>query len=256
MTDSTADAERVLASAERLLEGVEPKKLHAEADTNCDAADADVAAEPTAEEMEAAQARAREMLEENPEMREGFRDLQALTLVMGLPATRALLRQMVTRSGIRGAKKGDSLRAIRELSEYNQHGCMQVDFYNLQQGGMDVAYLMVDECPRTHNLDLQLGKIRDLVRPDVFAQIIKHLSALVFTVRTVYAKLVSDQIPLLQTFWGEKADLTPYLNLKVDPANTTLWLVEDWPTRVGIFIRLRSETGELPAAGDEPETEK
>src|SRR5207253_10814463 len=59
---------------------------------------------PDADTLAAAQARARQMLGElSADDAGGLRDMQNLTLSIGLPATRAIFRQMVKASAPRGA---------------------------------------------------------------------------------------------------------------------------------------------------------
>ena len=200
---------------------------------------------PSAEVVAAARERVRAMLEAtSAEDAAGLRDMHNLTLTFGLPATRAIFRQMVKASGRRGAAKRAAVREINEFSPITEVGCMQVDFYNQATQRPDVAYLMLEQCQQGHDLGAQLDKIKPFVLPARWPEVLKHLSMLVYLGRSVYANVARQHLPLIRSLAGLPADdpCERYLNLQVDPVNTTLYLDASWPGRVGIFVRLAAET--------------
>ncbi len=193
-------------------------------------------APPTPEMIAAARAKAEEMVKENEE---GLRDLQNLTLSMGLPAVRALYRHMVEASGLRGAAKKNALREIDDFSPVTEVGCMKVDFHDRVSNRGRVAYLLVDQCPKDHDLTAQIEKLRPLCADDKWPEVVKHLSMLVHITRSVYNQVSRAHEPLLAKLAPDhKAD---FLDLKVDMSNTTMFLDAYGPTRIGIFIKLDTD---------------
>ena len=180
----------------------------------------------------------------------GLRDLQNLTLSMGLPAARALFRHMVDAAGVQGAARPLLMAEIRAFSPVTEVGCMQVDFTGTD-GAPGVAYLLLDQCPREHDLGAQLDKLQARVPDKKWPEVLKHLAALLAIGRRVYADLARQQLPLIRRIFGAPAGdpCSPMLALRVDPANTTLYLDPDWPLRVGLFVYLDSELGPGGAPG-------
>lgn len=195
---------------------------------------------PSAETISAARARAAQMLEEmSQEDAEGLRDLQNLTLSMGLPATRALFRQMVVASGIRGADKEAAKREITEFSPVTEVGCMKVDFHDRTTNRGSVAYLLLDACPKAHDLGTQLDKLRSRCAEAKWPEVLRHLSMLIQIGRSVYAQVAKRHAALLGKLVGDRR--AEYSEVKVDRENTTLYLNSEWPNRVGIYVKLDEE---------------
>lgn len=198
---------------------------------------------PSSEIIAEARARATDMLREMPsENGEGLKDLQNLTLSMGLPATRATFQFMIKAANLRGEAKKEALRAIAEFSPLTEVGCMKVDFYNQTSGSPDVAYLILDKCPRLHNLGAQIDKLKAHVSDEKWPEVIRSLSMLVHIGRSVYGQTARKHLDLIRQIHGSAADdpCTKYLDLQIDRENTTLFLDPSWPSRIGIFIRLWS----------------
>ena len=209
-----------------------------------DATTREFSAKPDAATLADARARAQNLLRgTNDEDAAGLRDLQNLTLSMGLPATRIIFRHMIAASGKRGAVKRDATREVRELSPLTEVGCMRVDFLNRMTQKPDIAYLLLDQCPKTHNLGAQLDKLKSLVADEKWPDVLKHFSMLVHIGRSVYGNVTRQRLPLIRRLF----DLSPddkcekYLDLQIDRSNTTLFIDVDWPNRVGIFVRLGAE---------------
>jgi hypothetical protein len=216
---------------------------------------------PPPEVVAAAQARAAEMLKEMASENDaaGFKDLQNLTLSMGLPATRAIFRQMVKAAGLRGEPKAAALQAITDLSPVTEVGCMRVEFHDRTTGAPGVAYLVLDQCPRGHDLGAQIDKLKGRVAPEKWPEAVKHLSMLVHLGRSVYARLAQANEGLIRQIFGIPASesCTKYLTLKVDRENTTLFVDAGWANRVGIYVRLEAEVeAELAAPKKDPRSKK
>lgn len=199
---------------------------------------------PSAETIAAARARATEMLRGlSGEDEAGLKDLQNLTLSMGLPATRATFQYMIKAANLRGAAKTDALRAVAEFSPVTEVGCMKVDFFNQTTGAPDIAYLVFDKCQRLHNLGAQLDKLKAHVSDEKWPEVIRSLSMLIHIGRSVYGQTARKHLDLIRRIHGSAADdpCTKYLDLQVDRENTTLFLEPSWPGRIGIFVRLGAD---------------
>jgi hypothetical protein len=199
---------------------------------------------PSSEMIAAARARATDMLREMPsENGEGLKDLQNLTLSMGLPATRATFQFMIKAANLRGEAKKNALSAVADFSPLTEVGCMKVDFFNQTLGAPDVAYLILDKCPRLHNLGAQIDKLKAHVSDEKWPEVIRSLSMLVHIGRSVYGQTARKHLDLIRQIHGSAADdpCTKFLDLQIDRENTTLFLDPSWPSRIGIFIRLSTD---------------
>jgi hypothetical protein len=175
--------------------------------------------------------------------REGLNDLQNLTLSMGLPAARATFQFMIAAANLRGAAKKDALCAVAEFSAVTEVGCIKVDFFNQTSGKHDIAYLVLDKCPRDHNLGVQLDNLKVHVSDDKWPEVIRSISMLIHIGRVVYGQVARNNLDLIRRIHGYTPDdpCTKYLDLLVDRENTTLFLEPSWPSRIGIFIRLNAD---------------
>jgi len=173
----------------------------------------------------------------------GLKDLQNLTLSMGLPSTRSMFQSMIENSKLRGVAKKDAIRAVADFSPVTESGCMKVDFFNQVLGAPDIAYLVLHKCPRDHNLEAQLNKLKPHVLAEKWAEVTRSLSMLIYIGRSVYGQIARANLGLIRDIHGAAADdpCTEYLDLKVDVENTTLYLDASWPSRIGIYIRLGAE---------------
>ena len=194
----------------------------------------------TDEDFEAGCARAQNLLNSQPDGRAGMQDFQALMLVMGLPAARAVFRQAV-RAGPRRkpAAMAALLKRVDALSKDSEVGCQRVDFYDTVAGAPAVAFLLLDECPRDHDLGAQLRLLQPRVSPARWPDILHHLSVLLFLGRSVYSGLARQHTDLLRAALGrpESDSCADVLDLKVEAQNSTLFLDPAWPKRIGLFVR-------------------
>lgn len=203
-------------------------------------------APPDAATLAAARSQAEKLASEvTPEMAAGLRDLQNLALSVGLPSVRHILRHMIIASGKRGAAKAALLKGVAEMSEITEAGCLRVEYVSRVTRRPEAAYFRMDQCPRLHNLDKQLDKIRATAPEEKMAECMKHLGSLVWKVRDVYHRAIAQALPLVRQIFDLAADdpCTAYLDLRVDMANTTLYVNDTWPNRIGIYIALESELG-------------
>ena len=170
------------------------------------------------------------------DQRKGMTDYQNHIMSMGLPAVRSLFRHMLRAANLRGSAKQAVLAEIRDFSPVTEEGCMEVHFYDSVLKKMNLAYLTLRECPKDHNLDAQLNKIKGRCPADRWTEVLKHLSMLVNTGISVYNQIASAHAPLVQKLMGK--DKVP---IQVDMRNTTLLLDPEWRNRVGIYVDLQAD---------------
>lgn len=172
----------------------------------------------------------------------GMKDLRHLLYTMGVPAARALLKQLVAANGHPRDEAAELCELSEAISPIREVGCMQLDFFNRLSGCPDKAYIVLEDCPRDHDLGAQLDRLRVHVADSRWPEIQKHLSAIVFYARSMYSQAAQENLPLLRRILkkGDSDPCTDWLSVRVDPANTTLF-VADGPRRVGIFVYFASE---------------
>lgn len=171
----------------------------------------------------------------------GILEFRNLMLTMGLHATRSTFRNIMNEYLPSSAEQLAAIeQRIKDISPITEIGCMQVDFFNKLRNKQDRVYLVLDSCKKNHNLTAELDKIKLCVSDEKWADVLKSLANLVFFGRTVYANESRKHITIIQDIVGCDTPpeiLSNFLNFKVDPVNTTLYLDENWPERIGIFVR-------------------
>jgi hypothetical protein len=193
-------------------------------------------------EDDAAIVQAAELIKNIPnEDREGLKDLQNLTLAMGIPGTRLLFQSMVENSKLRGVAKKDALATIDKFSPITEVGCMKIDFFNKTTNSPDIAYLLLDKCSKNHNFGEQLDKIKCHISDTKWQDVIKSISMLIHVGRSVYSQLARMNIDLIKKIYNiqDDAQCAKYLDLQVDMTNTTLF--NNDADRLGIFVRFTPE---------------
>lgn len=175
---------------------------------------------------------------------DGLSDMRKLTLSLGMPAAKLALIHLIDYGAAPDPMKASLKNSVNGLyPDIPEKGCQQVDFFNKKKGAMDAAYLVLDECPSTHNLTAQLDKLAPHIPPEKRPEIMKHLTALVFVGRSVFAKVVKENRDLVRDIlqFLPAADKIDCNAMHVDPNNTTLCVHPRTPKRVGIFVILSDE---------------
>lgn len=198
----------------------------------------------TEEQLRTAKTKATELLKEMTP--DGMRDLRQLTISIGMPAAKLALKQLVDFGAAPDPVKASLRQDIDRVSELTEHGCQEVAFFNKREQKPDKAFLRLDECEAAHDLTAQLNKLAPFIPPPKRPEIQKHLTALIYIGRSVYADVVKRNEGLVREILrylpaGDRVDAS---SLRVDPANTTLCVHPKCPKRVGIMVTLASE---LPA---------
>ena len=173
----------------------------------------------------------------------GLLDLQNMHLAIGLPSVRFVLTQLLEKTTHSFAEQKRIQSMIRDISPITETACFTVSYYNKELKSTRLAHLVLGECKRNHNLDDQINKIRHHLSNDEWLIIVRKLSELVSIGRMVFTQAVRKNIHILRTImsYSEEEPCTQYLTLRVDPANTTMFVDEQWETRIGIYITLDSE---------------
>jgi hypothetical protein len=195
---------------------------------------------PSDDELKDARHKA-EALVADPSAAAGMKDLQNLTLAIGLPTARAALRQLVEAGSAGGAEKDGMLKAIERIPPLiTEPGCMQVDFYNTDSKEMSTVYLELDVCNSNHDLGAEMDKLKRLIDKSKWGELLKHFSVLIAIGRSVFAKLArenADLISEIRSYLPENERQIDLQTLSVDMSNTTLFVLRRLPRRVGIFVR-------------------
>jgi hypothetical protein len=185
----------------------------------------------------------KEVIEKIQALGDGVKDLKNLTLSMGLHAMRESLNIMVEEFAPEN-NIAEIMQGIKDISPVTEIGCMQVDFFNNTTGAPDKVYIVLDRCPRDHDLDAQFARLKPHVSADKWTEVCKSFSMLIFIGRSVYSQESRKNIKLIQKIIGVSDDsgehmenVSQYLDYKIDPANTTLCLDNTWSHRIGIYIR-------------------
>jgi hypothetical protein len=203
-------------------------------------------------ELAAARARAQEIVAEarnngkDPaELVQGLRDMQNLTISIGLPVPRILFREMVAAARANPGRKKTWGRQLARMSDVQETGCIGVDFFDTQTRAANKAYLVLDACGADHDLGAQLDRLFARVGADKRDELREHLSMLIHLGREAYGHMSVAARPILTEIAKKvpAADGRPldFLALRVDPANTTLYLDAPGAQRVGIFVRFEDD---------------
>ena len=167
---------------------------------------------------------------------EGAADMRALSRRMGIPVARVFLAEMIRHGP---AAERDRLAAlvaaIPDIGAAAGSGCVQIEFPTF------VAYIMLDACGADHDLGAQLEKIYAHIPEAQQAAVTKHLSFLFGVGRTIYDRVVCENLALVT----EIADSLPEgfnpRDVAVDLANTTMYLAAPCVRRVGLFVDCRKK---------------
>lgn len=173
----------------------------------------------------------------------GLNDLQNLHLAIGLPFIRKLLTRLMERKTYTFSDHKRIEEMIFDISPITEASCFSVSFVDKNTNKRHTAYLLLDECDANHNLEEQFDKFKPRVTEEEWTKVLRKLSEMIGIGRTVYAKTVQQNMQLIRMILGvgENDNCAQYLMLKVDPSNTTMFVDELAPKRIGIFIKLDSE---------------
>lgn len=167
----------------------------------------------------------------------GDADLGKLLLSAGISAARALLRQAVCAAPAAAEDQKGALEADARLWADITPTALRLDFVDAA-GRPVAARAFMRECKRPHDLSAELAKVQ--TGGSVPQLVLARLSGLLFTVRRTYEVVAGTMRSHLLKLYGPAAPEWLW-RPRVDPADSTLYLAEDWPLRVGIVIELDEE---------------
>ena len=156
---------------------------------------------------------------------------------MGIPSCRIMLNVLIEKSCIVSPLLSNR---IEELTDATQSaGGMNISYFNSDTGKDSFAYLIMNKCNKNHNTNEQLNKIYNYIPIDKWQEILKHVSMLIYLCTSIYKTTTA-------TFKSEILELNlenndDIMELKVDTINNTLYLIEEWNERIGLYVLLEEE---------------
>jgi hypothetical protein len=170
-----------------------------------------------------------------------FPDPGAALFLTGLHPALAMLRQAVSAAPAAASKKEETLSAIETFWPYADLVAMKLSFVDRTTRRPATAHLSMQECKHPHNLDAELDKLRPRVPAERWSEVLNLASALLFATRRAYEIVAAQTRAALLELYAQEADQAPK-GLRVDPADSTLFLKEEWPLRAGLRVNLESES--------------
>ncbi len=182
----------------------------------------------------------------DPDAAAGFEEIRKHAAAIGFPAVRETFTILLERGFSPGQERDGMMQKLFNLFPITEVGSIEVEFFNKSLGRSDKAHLVLQRCPRGHDLGAQLAKLRDSFDPThvdvMWPKVQKQLSMLVFIGRDVYKRTIEQASSFVAQLCRVcELPAESLAELKVDKENTTLFLDPEWPERVGIFVHLESE---------------
>jgi len=201
----------------------------------------------SAQDVQDAKTRAEQMIArmggDTKEIMAGMCDISNSNLAVGLPATRMTLTHMIRAANLRDSAKSKAQNMIAQISPVTDHVGITVRYRLRDTGAQGTVHIGLTECPRLHNMDNQVNKVKPLVTDESWVGITQHMTALVNLGMKIYRETIAKNLDIVRHInsLAEDDPCEKYLCYKVDPTNTTLYIDDDWPNRIGVFIRFNDE---------------
>jgi hypothetical protein len=195
-----------------------------------------------------------EEVRDDETMREGMKDMQALSFSIGAPLFRGLFAALVAASTASDARKRQWLRTAKDADTGRGNvGCMEFGVPAGPGGPATKAYAVLRPCAADHDLGAQLQKLDSRLGPKARHRLREELSVLRVLGLRVFAdmctRLKRTIAAVLKKVPGDYT-IEQFATLTTDPANTTMLTGVPAAGRIGIFIDLESEIEtEKPGAG-------
>jgi len=120
----------------------------------------------------------------DPDAAAGFEDIRKHAAAIGFPAVRETFAILLERGFPPGPERDEMMQKLSGLFPITEVGSIEVEFFNKTLGRPDKAHLVLQRCPRAHDLAAQLDKLRGSFDPAhaeaMWQSVQKHLSVLVF----------------------------------------------------------------------------
>ncbi|MDE2095918.1 MAG: hypothetical protein KGL39_01575 [Patescibacteria group bacterium] len=168
----------------------------------------------------------------NPEERKRIEQMKLAAVYAGLPVVRATLGQLIELGNAEDKKQlRDALESLTRAD--GKDGALTVGV----KGGVQ-AHIHLGECAKNHDLDGELNKVKAVVTNTVWAQVQQAISQHVSMAVMYYHSFVREHTDLIAKIRAGLPDTVDPLQLKIDKSNTTIYVADSQPRRVGLFVSL------------------
>ena len=173
--------------------------------------------------------------------------MHAMSAAIGMPVPRIMFSHMIDCAEAPIKTKEAWISDLQEIENSvlsgkmrTRTGCMELKFRDTS-GALVTAYFVLDACTDAHDFGAELEKIYTRISPDQHDVIRKHMSVLLYFGRTAFFNMFTMAQDLMEEISAAISKTFNYQMLKMDPANTTLYLPPPCTVRVGMFVRFASE---------------
>lgn len=122
----------------------------------------------------------------------------------------------------------------RTFKDVDCGGCLTLP----TKSGYKLSFLL-DKSTTDHSLDAEINKAYEHCTEEEKKLVIGQLSLLIFAGRKCFENFVKENLIICKSLASYLPN-NEFPSIKVDPKNTTLYLHESWPTRVGIYIMVEN----------------
>jgi hypothetical protein len=178
------------------------------------------------------------------EFKAGTKEIQKIPIALGICAARFFFKQLIELSELPTAEKIAARKKVREFAAFKDSDhAMRLDF--VKEGRKRTLYLKCGACAKDHDLGAQLARIDPYIKDEEKKKLRMHMSMLILCGRSIYCKMIQDNGELYEKIIGNLPQDTKKLvqeqkidlrTLAVDPSNTTLYIFDFTPKRVGLFF--------------------
>lgn len=186
-----------------------------------------------------------EILEKAKKMTEAGkpeRDKEFLNFVtaLALPSVRMLFYSMIDVANLDKSQRTKVEHMIEAISPNVDIGGVEFIYTEQDTQKRSTAYIILDACKVDYDFLTTFEPLKNnLPDPEKWKEVLKHISNVVLTVRTLYNQVSSSEQG--QDILKEiNPDYIKYTTLNVDVDNTTLYIEKEWPMRIGVYLKLKT----------------
>jgi len=177
--------------------------------------------------------------EQGPELLQGAKETQQMMISVGLPACKFFLNTLIDHGSYPDTKKDELRRKVNELSTSDENGCMTINT-------TPKLLIILEPCGKVHDMDAQMTKIKSLVPEARLPEVMHFLSVVVYLGRSVYRQVVTQCTDLFNEIKSGHDPKEDFTFIRVDPNNSTLYLMPDWNERIGIKAYTENDLPQPP----------
>lgn len=109
------------------------------------------------------------------------------------------------------------------------------------------VWLSLKPCMHDHSFDLQLNSVQSIMESETKKKkLMDTIGMLIFVVRHEYKRFVLENESFITSLLHVLPDNRKDISLKIDTANTTLYVYEDYPLRSGVYLERDSFVASKP----------